>query len=114
MDLLKREEGVSIIESLVSIVILGVIVMMTVIVIKGIFTNPRALLKGEACQIASQEIDYALRYKPVTDSIYKNAKGNLLLSRQISHADSLTRIDVKVTYVGTGEEVVTLGVYDYR
>ena len=114
MGILKQEDGVTIIESLVSIVILGVIVMMTVFVIKGLFTHPRALLKGEACQLASQEIDYSLKYKPVNDTSYKNAKGNLLLNRQVSKADDLTRIEVKVTYAGTGEEVATLGVYDYR
>ena len=114
MDILKKEEGMSIIDSLVSIVILGVVVMLTVLVIKGIFTHPRALLKGEACMLASQEIDYSLKYKAIADTTYKNAKGNLLLTRQVSAADSLTRINVRVTYIGTGEEVVTLGVYDCR
>lgn len=111
---MKREEGVTIIESLVSIVILGVIVMLTVFVIRGLFTHPRALLQGEACRLASQEIDYSLKYKPAADTSYKNAKGNLLLTRKVSASGGLIRIDVKVTYTGNGEEVAALGVYDYR
>lgn len=114
MDILKREEGVSIIESLVSIVILGLIVVLGVMVMSGLFTHPRVLLKGEACQLVSSEIDYSLKHNPLIDTSYTNSTGNLLVKRHVTEVDSLTRIEVKVTYKGTGEEVATLAVYDYR
>ncbi|PIP77570.1 MAG: hypothetical protein COW85_08310 [Ignavibacteria bacterium CG22_combo_CG10-13_8_21_14_all_37_15] len=114
MDILKREEGVSIIESLVSIVILGLIVVSGVMVMSGLFTHPRALLKGEACQLASSEIDFSLKHTSLIDTSYTNSTGNLLVKRHIAEIDSLTRIEVKVTYKGTSEEVATLAVYDYR
>ena len=59
MDLLKREDGFTIIESLVSIVLLGLIAGMSIMVISRIYTNPKMLIKGEAGMIASQEIDYS-------------------------------------------------------
>jgi type II secretory pathway component PulJ len=56
MGTLTREDGFTIIESLVSIILLSLFVGLSVMVVNGIFSRPQMLLKGEACILAAQFI----------------------------------------------------------
>lgn len=108
---ISNEDGFSMIEALVGIVILGLILTLTSAFVKGIFSHPKALLKGEALMLAGQEIDCSARNRMFTDTVYSNPSGNLAITRTATALDSLEKINVTVRYKSTNEEVVSLTSY---
>lgn len=114
MDTLKKEDGFTIIESLVGIILLSLFVGLSAMVINGIYSRPQILMKGEASTLASQEIDYSLKMKPAGDTVYENGSGNMVVRREITQADSLAHIVVTVSAKGSGRMIARLSVYDYR
>ncbi|MBI2417304.1 MAG: prepilin-type N-terminal cleavage/methylation domain-containing protein [Ignavibacteriales bacterium] len=114
MVLLKNQDGYSLIESLVSIVLLGLIVVFSTMAVTGLFTRPKILLKGEACLMAEQEINYSLKYHVTTDTTYTNETGNLIVTRTTTPAGNLANIQVEVVYKGNHEKIAMLSVTDYR
>jgi len=114
MGVLKQDDGFSIIEALVSIIILGIIITLGVILIKGIYSHPKALLRGEAFILASQEIDHSIKSKVQNDTSYTNSVGNLTINRQLIPQGDLNKISVTVTFNSTKEDIVSFNVFDHK
>jgi hypothetical protein len=96
MDLLKKEEGFSIIESLVGIIILGLIVIFFSLFFNKIFQTPKILLRGEAFYLANQEIENSLNMKSKSDTVYSNLNRNLQIRRMVRKEEKLYNIQVEV------------------
>ena len=110
MDILKQD-GYSIIETLVSFVILGLIVTFTVGVYLNLFHNPKLILKSEALHLASHEMDCVLNNKTYNDTTYLNEHKNLQILRKISREESLFRVDILVFFVPNKTELIDLSAY---
>jgi Tfp pilus assembly protein PilV len=78
MDLLKNEEGTTLIEALTSMVVLGLIVGITTMFISSIYENPALFLKREALSMASSEMNNSKNSKATTDTSYSNSSGNMI------------------------------------
>ena len=95
MVLLKKQEGFSIIETLVVITILGLLITFTTSFINKIYNNPVYLLKDEAFRAASNEIDGVMLNGTLTDTLY-NIKHNLFVKRHSTELDKYYLVSVVV------------------
>jgi Na+/serine symporter len=107
MDILG-EDGFSIIESLLGIVLLGLIVVFTIIIFNNIWNNPGLAVKSEAFFLASREINNTINGKAFTDTSYNNAQNNLTLNKQVKLADDCYYVEVSVIHIPTKKEIVLL------
>ncbi|HEX2982196.1 MAG TPA: type II secretion system protein [Ignavibacteriales bacterium] len=110
MKIISRNEGYTIIEALVGIVILGLILVFTVSVFNRLFANPQLLLKGEALYLADQEIKHVINDKDFETLEYESAGRNMLVRRTVSEGAKLYEVQVSVIFKGTGKEIVSLSV----
>ena len=111
MDLLKKEDGSTIIENLVGIIIMGLIVTLSFSVLIKLYSNPSLLQKDEAFLLASQEVSNCINSKSISDTTYKNSSGNLQLTRTITMEGGAYKTTVKVVAVGVNREIITLSSY---
>lgn len=102
------KKGFSIIETLVGIVLLGIIAALSLSIYLNLLSNPKNFLRGEAFTLASQEVEYIKTFKPVTDTNYFNAKGTLQVNRQIEFQDSINHFSVKVSSKQKNIEIIKL------
>jgi type II secretory pathway pseudopilin PulG len=107
MDLLKEENGTTILETLVVILLLGILVTLTASFFTTIFSN-KSMLKGEALQLAQQEINRVLSEKSENDSTYKNKTENLKVQRIITKDGKLNSVEVMISKSNTDSLLLLL------
>lgn len=108
MGILKDESGTTLIETLVSIGLLGVLIVLSVMVYKNFFSNPKMLLRNEALYLANQEISNSINMKFITDTVYSNENGNLTVERKIYDMETFNKIVVSVVFLQNKKELVKL------
>lgn len=107
MDLLKEEQGTTILETLVVILLLGILVTITTAFYSNIFSN-KNMLKADALQLAKQEISKVLSERCISDTIYYNDKKNLKVQRNISQNDLINSVQVTVSKSNPDSVVIGL------
>ena len=108
MDLLNKDSGETMIETLVGIILLGIIVTVSFSILIRIYSNPNTIHKHEAFLLASQEITNCINNKTVTDTIYTNTNENLTVSRKILKHEDFYTVSVKVVPTNSELEIVSL------
>ncbi|MBN2571424.1 MAG: type II secretion system protein [Ignavibacteriales bacterium] len=106
MDLLKKNEGFTILETLTSIIILGLLVGFTIIFFNKIFSNSKILLRSDALILAEQEIENCKIKMVLQDTSYANIKGNLILIRKITMFNGLRSIEISVHSKNDNQEIL--------
>ena len=112
MDLLREENGTTILESLVVILLLGILITLTAGFFTTVFNN-KNMLKGEALLLAQQEISRTISEASQRDTSYTNETGNLIVRRIVYKEDELCRIEVLVSRVSTDSLIISLKA-DYK
>ena len=105
---LNEQSGFSLIETVVSIGLLGILVTLSVIAYTRFFDNPKILLRNEALYMANQEITNAVNKRRFTDTTYTNINGNLAVERNISDLQTYYKMEVAVIFVQNKMELVKL------
>lgn len=95
MDKMKSESGFTILESLVGILILGIMLILFAVFFNQIFNNPKLLHRSEAFILAKQEIEKCKNKRLTKDTLYFNEKENLSIVRDINLINNI--INAKVT-----------------
>lgn len=98
MDILKKENGSTIIEALVTIVLIGILVILTAGFVNMLLTNS-TLVKQEALSLAYQEMDRTLSQVTLNDTIYRNEKGNMSVRRIITEDENGLKAEVMVNRI---------------
>ena len=107
MDSLKEENGTTILETLVVILLLGILVTLTAGFFTTIFNN-KNMLKGEALQLAQQEINRVLSEKIENDTTYNNETENLKVQRIITKDVELNSVEVMISKSSTDSLLLLL------
>lgn len=107
MDLLKEETGTTILESLVVILLLGILVTLTASFFSIIFNN-KNMLKGDALLLAQQEIERTLSEKSDHDTTYFSEYGNMEVKRLIRKEENKYLVDVIVSKARNDSALVQL------
>ena len=110
MDILEKENGFTIIESLVTLIILGILTILTVIFFNKIYGNPELLLRREALTLADSEIHNIINNKVFTDTLYHNNKGNLTINRKIFDNKEYIYAVVTINFNQTQKQILSLDV----
>ncbi|MFC2094555.1 Tfp pilus assembly protein FimT/FimU [Bacteroidota bacterium] len=110
MHLLDTKDGFTIVETLVVIMILGLLVTLTSVFFSQIFNNPKKMLQGEAFSLARNEIDYCIRFKPESDTLYKNDVGNLSVRRKVNGNENNFNTSVYVDFNKNKSRLIELKV----
>ena len=108
MGILNDENGSSLIETLVSMLILGIVVVIFFSIYIKIFTNPILVYKSEALSMANQEVMNSINKKVCSDTSYYNLNNNLLVERVIEGTNGLYKVQVTVSYSQGQKNLVTL------
>lgn len=108
MDKLKDQLGYTIMETLVGIILIGLIITFFAMFFNQIFSNPKLLLRSEALTLANLEIEKSINTKAINDTIYKNTNGNLLIKRNIKQEKKLVKSTVVVQTVSSKDSILTL------
>ncbi|MBL1214646.1 MAG: hypothetical protein HND52_14930 [Ignavibacteriae bacterium] len=108
MVALKDDSGYSILETLVSITILGLIAGITVLMLNGILKNPKLLLIDEAINLVYNEINFSMSSKTLTDTSYFNRSGNIKVERKIIQSHKTSKIIVNAKFKGTNKLLVSM------
>lgn len=107
MDLLNKENGTTIIESLVVILLLGIIVTITALFFNNLLNNYN-MLRTDALHLARQEMNKALSQFTETDTTYLNSAGNLEVRRIVTNNDDHYGLQVIVVRSRTDITIITL------
>ena len=107
MDLLRDEKGTTILETLVVILLLGILVTLTAGFFRTIFNN-KYMLKGDALQLAQQEINRVLSEKSENDTTYTNETENLKVQRIITEDVDLNSVEVMISKSSTDSPLLLL------
>ena len=107
MDLLRDEKGTTILETLVVILLLGILVTLTAGFFTTIFNN-KYMLKGDALQLAQQEINRVLSEKSENDTTYTNETENLKVQRIITEDVDLNSVEVMISKSSTDSPLLLL------
>jgi Tfp pilus assembly protein PilV len=107
MDLLKKENGTTILETLVVILLLGILVTLTAGFFTTIFNN-KNMLKGDALQLAQQEISRTISETSEQDTSYSNGTGNLRVRRLVYKEEGLYKVEVLVSRASTDSLIISL------
>jgi hypothetical protein len=110
MDLL-RNDGYTIIETLVSFVILGLFVTFTVGIYISLFHNPNLVLKSEALLAASREMECAINNRSLSDTTFLNENNNLKIFRKVSKGENIYKIDIFVFFKADTTMLLNLSAY---
>ncbi len=107
MDLLKKENGTTIIESLVVILLLGILVTVTAVFFNSLFLNHN-MLKSDALHLAQQEVDRTLSQHAEKDTSYLNSTGNLNVRRIVIQNENHFDIHVVVSLTRNDSTIIDL------
>ena len=110
MDKLIDQNGFTILETLVGILLLGLIITFFAMFFNQVFANPKLLLRKEAMVLANQEIERCINYKPKSDTTYFNNNGNLKIYRKLKSSNSLTKAVVTVKVKSSEKEILSFSV----
>jgi prepilin-type N-terminal cleavage/methylation domain-containing protein len=110
VHLLDNKDGFTIVETLVVITILGLLVTLTSVFFTQIFNNPKKMLQGDAFSLARNEIDYCIRFKPESDTLYKNDIGNLSVKRKVTGNENNFNTSVSVDFIKNKSRLIELKV----
>ena len=108
MDLLKKQDGTTILETLIGILILGIIVTISFALLIKVFGNQKLMNEQEAYQLANETISNSINTYSITDTSFNNNKGNLLVERKVLSEDMVHKITVKVYSAFSKNEIVSL------
>ena len=95
-QIFQMNSGFTIIETLVAIILLGLVSSMGIMVFNQLWGNKKIMLKKEAFVYASQEIDRCISEKIYSDTVYTNSSGSLSINRRIEPSGKLDKIMVIV------------------
>lgn len=104
----KDENGFTLIETLVSLLILGILVTLTMIMLNKIYANPKILLGREALRLAEAELTYCVNNTSLNDTIYTNERQNLKVKRKITDEGKLAKVEIAVVMNGNNKEILRL------
>lgn len=104
----NNNAGFSMLETLVSILILGMLITFSIMFFNRIYSNPKILLRKESLQLADTELTNCINANIKTDTLYNNSRGNLEVKRETTVSDYLVSVNVYVYLSGTGEEIIHL------
>ena len=104
---IKCNDGTTIIESLVVILLLGILVTLTASFFTEIFNN-KQMLRGEALELANQEMERTLSQQSVNDTSYFNEKGNLRVIREVNEENDYYIAEIAVCRSGTDSVLIIL------
>lgn len=107
MVLLERENGSSIIESLVVILLLGILVLFTSLFFNRLFNNYN-LVRYEALQIAQLEIVKCIDQSAVNDTFYVSELSKFKISRIVLNDSNVTRVEVIISRIHDGNQIISL------
>ncbi len=108
MKVIRGKNGFSIIEALVSIVLLGLLLSLTASFFTSLFDKPELLLKDEALLMAESSMNKSVRQSLFSDSLYYNEKKTLEVSRKVYYDSSFVNILIIVKGAGKNKEIVRL------
>ena len=108
MGILKDQSGYTLIETLVSIGLLGILIVLSAIAYTRFFDNPKILLRNEALYIANQEITNSINKRVFTDTAYTNENMNLGIERKFYDMQTFKKIEVAVVFIQTRRELIKL------
>lgn len=108
-----KEEGFSIIETLVGITILGILIVISLKLFGDIYKMPELLLQREALHLATQELNKSISDYQIKDTSYTNQQGNLTLVKTIKETEqeNLLFISVSVHFKSNKKTLITLSTY---
>jgi prepilin-type N-terminal cleavage/methylation domain-containing protein len=122
MDILRkseliamREDGFSLIETLVVILLLGLLVTFTASFFNDLFNKPALFLKYQALRLADREMNYCLNNQVTTDTSYIFPKHNLNVQRTIT--EELNGYDINVSVSVNNDlknNIVSLSAFEKR
>ncbi len=95
MDLLKNENGSTILEALVVIILIGILSVLTMTFF-NVILNTSLRTKQEAQTLAYQELNRTISQAARSDSIYLNHKGNLIISRNITEEERYIKAEIEI------------------
>lgn len=107
MDLLKKENGTTIIESLVVILLLGILVTLTAMIFISLLLNPN-MLRSDALRLAHHEIDKTIAQQAEQDTTYTNEQGNLKVHRFVSRTENVYQVEVAVSKNSSDSTLILL------
>jgi len=90
------EEGFSIIEALVSIVIIGITSIIIISFLIMFLRGTKFLNRMDALLMVQNEIQSTLVYKTFNDTSYANLKGNLILYKKVNNLNNYYQFDFSV------------------
>jgi prepilin-type N-terminal cleavage/methylation domain-containing protein len=93
-----KDEGFSLIEALVSIVILGLLSSIFFSFLSNTINKPVLTYRAEALVLAQNEIQRTIAARNLRDTSYCNMKGNMTIYKHVTENESLYKINVVVLY----------------
>ena len=105
---MNNQSGFSLIETLVSMVILGLLVTFTIMFFNNIYSNPKLLLRSEALLLADVEISKCMNFKLASDTSYINLNGNLEVIRNVIREERLLKVAITVRAKSNKKEILKL------
>lgn len=108
-EYIKSDDGFTIIESLVSLLIIGLVVSLCIIFLNILFSNPGLFLKSEALNAASREIERCIEYRYTNDTTYTTSN-NLVINRNIKVENNIIYADINVLHREKSKNILTLHV----
>ena len=110
MDKLNSQDGYTITETLVGIILLGITITLFSFFFNQVFRNPKILLRSEALYLADQEIEFSINHRITRDTSYINEKGNLLAERIIAKTNGLNKATISVLSKTNKQNILSLSV----
>lgn len=96
------------VETLVGMVMLGIIVTLTIMFINSVLSNPKLLVRGEALNLAKNEISKCTLLKTTTDTLYNNKMGNMSIKRTVVEGTKTIDLKVSVLHIASEKELIVL------
>jgi prepilin-type N-terminal cleavage/methylation domain-containing protein len=106
MDILKIDSGFSIIETLVTIVIVSMLVIFVSVFLDNIYNNPKLFLKSKALLLAKNEMNRTIYSEGYRDTSYFDDKYRMNIIRQIKDQEGVYKINVLIRK--TDKEILSL------
>jgi len=108
MDLLIDDSGSTLIETLIGILILGIVATVTFSIYMQVYTSPTLLYKTEALSIANQEVTNCICNKVTSDTSYYNLNNNLIITRKVTVLNRIYRVEVDVAHPKKEGAILTM------
>ncbi len=110
MDKLNSQNGFTIMETLIGIIIIGLMITFFAMFFNQVFNNPKILLRSDAFVLANNEIERCMNLKISSDTSYTNRIGNLYIKRQITFLNKLNKAKVSIYTASGKKEILSLSV----